>query len=132
MSIPMICIALLALPVFLLGARITLLRATSGKYYGGAEDPESALYKVRRAHGNTIEYVPILAVLMLALAQPPQPNWVLWCMGLATFFRYSVIAGLLFPASMAKANPMRFFGALGTYITGTALVCALFLQIINA
>ncbi len=131
MFIPIICIALLALLVFVLGFKVSITRARSETMYGGKEDPESALYKVQRAHGNTIEYAPILAIMMLALAQSPQPTWVLWSIGLATFFRYLFVAGILFPATMAKPNPMRFLGALGTYLTGIALAGALILQAVN-
>jgi hypothetical protein len=132
MGIPLICISLLGLLVFLLGFRVSMARASSGTMYGGNPDPGSTLYKSQRAHGNTIEYVPILAILMLALAQAPQPSWVIWSMVLATFFRYLIAAGILFPATMAKPNPMRFIGALGTYITGFALVIALGIQAVNA
>lgn len=128
MSIPMICIALLALLVFVLGAKVTMARATSGTFYGGAEDPEGPLYQAQRAHGNAIEYAPILAIAMLALAQSAQPTWVLVFMVVATAFRYLHAAGILFPGTMAKANPMRFFGAVGTYVSGMVLGCALLIQ----
>jgi len=34
-------------------------------------------------------------------------------------------AGMVFPESLAKPNPMRFVGALGTYLTGIMLAVAL-------
>jgi uncharacterized membrane protein YecN with MAPEG domain len=109
-----------------------MARAGSRTIYGGDADPGSSLYKAQRAHGNTVEYAPMLAVLMLALAQTPQPAWVLWTMAAATFFRYLLAAGILFPATMARPNPMRFLGALGTYIAGVVLAAALVIQAINA
>ncbi|TXS92918.1 MAPEG family protein [Parahaliea maris] len=131
MSVPLFCIALLGLLVILLGFRVSLARASSNTVYGGEIDPVSPLYKAQRAHGNTVEYAPILAIMMLALAQAPQPGWVLWSMILATFFRYLFAAGILFPATMAKPNPMRFIGALGTYLTGISLAVALVIQAVN-
>jgi uncharacterized membrane protein YecN with MAPEG domain len=128
MSVAIICIALLALLLILLGFRVSLARAGDKAVIGCNEDPESTLYKAQRAHGNTCEYAPILAIVMLALAQEAQPTWVIWTMVLATFFRYLLAAGLLFPRTIAKPNPLRFFGALGTYISGFALVVALFIQ----
>ena len=132
MTTALSCIALLGFLVVVLGFRVSLVRANSETIYGGSEDPESQLYKVQRAHGNTIEYAPILSVMMLALAQAPQPGWVEWAMILATFFRYLFVVGLLAPSTMAKPNPIRFLGALGTYLAGFALVVALLMQAYGA
>jgi hypothetical protein len=57
---------------------------------------------------------------------------VLWCMILVTFFRYLLVAGILFPRTLAEPNPMRFVGALGTYVSGLGLCIALFLQALRA
>ena len=131
MSVPLICIALLGLLLIVLGFRVSMARASTETMYGGEENPESSLYKAQRAHGNTAEYAPILAVLILALSLSPQPAWVLWSMMLATFFRYLFAAGIIFPDTMDKPNPLRFLGALGTYLSGLALVVALFFQAAN-
>ena len=90
MSIHLICIALLGFLIFGLGFYVSLARNKSGSLYGGETDPESTLYRSQRAHGNTIEYAPILAILMFALGQAEQPVWVVWSMILATFFRYLI------------------------------------------
>ena len=132
MSVPLICIALLGLLVILLGFNVSMARGSTKTIYGGKENPEGKLYKAQRAHGNTTEYAPILAVMMLVLSQASQPSWVIWSMAFATFFRYLFAAGILLPSTMSKPNPMRFLGALGTYITGLALVAALIIQAINA
>ena len=131
MSIALACIALLGFLVFALGFNVSMARASSQTMYGAAEDPENRLYKAQRAHGNTIEYAPFLAIMMLALAQSPQPGWVAWAMIAATFFRYLFVAGILLPATMDKPNPMRFLGALGTYLSGIALVVALALAAVG-
>ena len=47
--------------------------------YGYTTDPEDILYKAIRAHGNTTEYVPIIAVLIYILGTMPVSSWVLWC-----------------------------------------------------
>jgi len=132
MSVPLICVSLLGLLLFVMGFRVSMARAATQTIYGGEENPESTLYKAQRAHGNTMEYVPFLAVMMLALSQSDQPTWVIMSMILATFFRYLIVAGILLPATMAEPNPMRFLGSLGTYISGLALVVALLLHAINA
>jgi uncharacterized membrane protein YecN with MAPEG domain len=132
MSIYLICIALLGLLCLGLGFNVSLNRAKSATLYGGEPDPESKLYKAQRAHGNTIEYAPILAVMIFALGQSHQPDWVLWSMVAVTFFRYLFVLGILLPATMDKANPLRFVGSLGTYLSGLSLVVALFLLAVSA
>jgi hypothetical protein len=131
MSIPLTCIALLAFLSIGLAFAVSLYRAKTGTVYSNNIDPEDSLYKVVRAHGNTVEYAPILAILIYVLSQTDQPGWVIWCMVLATFFRYLFVMGLLIPKTMAKPNPMRFIGALGTYLSGFGLSAALLIQAIN-
>jgi uncharacterized membrane protein YecN with MAPEG domain len=131
MSIGLICIALLAFLCLALGFNVSMARNSSGTIYGCDINPENNLYKAQRAHGNTTEYAPILAVIIFALIQSPQPGWVMGAIVLVTFFRYLLAAGILLPASMAKPHPMRFIGALGTYITGFVLIAALFIQAVG-
>lgn len=132
MSIPLICISLLAFLCIGLGFAVSSARAKTETIYGSAIDPEDSLYKILRAHGNTIEFAPILALLIYILSLQVLSTWVLWCMVLATVFRYMHAAGLIFPKTMAKPNPLRFIGALGTYFTGFGLCIALLLQALGA
>jgi uncharacterized membrane protein YecN with MAPEG domain len=132
MSIYLICISMLALLCLGLGFNVAITRARLGVLYGCEVDPESRLYKAQRAHGNTIEYAPILAVLILALGQSTQPSWVIYSMVAVTFFRYLFVLGILLPATMDKVNPMRLVGSLGSFLSGFALIAALLIQAINA
>lgn len=125
MSIPLLCIALLALLGLVLGLLVSLTRAKSETVIGNSLSAEDPLHKVVRAHGNAMEYIPMLALLMFILAQFPVSQWVIWCMILATFFRYVHAAGMIIPATMAQPNALRFIGALGTYLTGFGLCVAL-------
>ena len=86
------------------------------------------MYKAVRAHGNTAEYVPVLALLIYILGQSGASGWVVWAMVIATFSRYLFVAGIIIPASMETPNPMRFLGSLGTYLSGLALVVALLMK----
>ena len=52
-------------------------------------------------------------------------QWVVWVMVAIAAFRYVLAIGLIFPPSLAKPNPLRFIGALGTYACGVALCVAL-------
>ncbi len=128
MSISLICVALLALLVIGLGFRVSLARRKSSTSCGNNEDPTDPLFKAIRAHGNSIEYAPMLALLIYILGTMPVAAWVTLTMCLATFFRYMLVVGLLYPPTMAKSNKLRFIGALGTYVTGFLLILALFMQ----
>jgi uncharacterized membrane protein YecN with MAPEG domain len=88
------CIALLGLLLFGLGLAVSLKRGSVNTIIGHSTDPADPLYKLVRAHGNTAEYAPMLALLMLALALSEPPAWTLWCMGIATGARYALAAGI--------------------------------------
>ena len=106
MNIALICIALLGFLVLGLGLNVVVFRGKTNTITGTINEPDNPLNKAIRAHGNTTEYAPILAVLIYVLAKI-----------------------LVFPATMAKPNPMRFIGALGTFVFGLALCVALVLKI---
>ncbi len=126
-----LCIALLLFLLLALGLLVSLARFKYMAIYGYADDPEHMLYKLVRAHSNTAEYAPALMVVMYILSLSPQASWVDWCVILVTFCRYLFVVGLLFPKTMAKPNPARFLGALGTYIFGLGLCLALFQQVMT-
>lgn len=130
MKIALICIALLGALVIGLGLYVTICRGKTNTITGGIDEADNILNKAMRAHGNTIEFAPMLAVLIYALGMMRPDVWVVWCMILVTLSRYLIVAGLIFPQTMAKPNPMRFLGALGTYLFGTALCVALIMKVI--
>lgn len=127
MHVALVCVALLGLLLFGLGNAVSMTRRNTNTVIGNSADPTDRLHKLVRAHGNTAEYAPFFAVLMLALAQGEPAAWVLWCMGLATAARYLIAIGLLVGPSLAKPHPLRFVGAVVTYLTGIALSVALLL-----
>ena len=113
-----------------LGLYVTICRGKTNTMTGSIDEADNILNKAMRAHGNTIEFAPILAVLIYALGMMHPDVWVVWCMILVTLSRYLIVAGLVFPQTMAKPNPMRFLGALGTYLFGAALCVALIMKVI--
>ena len=121
MPTALICIALLGFLLFGLGIAVSRKRGSTNTIAGHSTDPADPLYKLVRAHGNTAEYAPLLAVLMLALALNDPAAWLLWCMGLATAARYLIVIGMLASMTLAKPHPLRFVGALTTYLAGIAL-----------
>jgi uncharacterized protein len=117
----LICAAVLGLLLFGLGLSVSAIRFREGTVSGCEPDPTNLLYKFVRAHANTAEYVPFLAVLFLYLgAQAPSPITVSLIV-IATLCRCLLVIGLIAWPTMAKPNPARFIGALGTYLTGLAL-----------
>ncbi|TMA80544.1 MAG: MAPEG family protein [Deltaproteobacteria bacterium] len=120
-----ICIALLALLLFGLGLAVSLTRGSAQRIIGYSDDPTDRLHKLCRAHGNAAEYVPILALLIYILGARGPAAWITWTFVAATVFRYLHAAGMIFPATLAAPNPMRFLGALGTYLAGLVLAIAL-------
>jgi uncharacterized membrane protein YecN with MAPEG domain len=126
MKTALVCIALLGLLIFLLGLAVSLTRGSTKRNFGYADDPADRLHKLCRAHANAAEYAPILGLLMLVLAMRGEPAaWLLWTMMLATAFRYAHAAGMIAMPTLNRPNPLRFIGALGTYVCGVALAGAL-------
>jgi hypothetical protein len=119
------CTAVLGLLLFALGLAISVQRTRLGVLSGYAPEPGQLLTKLVRAHGNTAEYAPFLAVLFLYLGAQHPPAWQLWCMAGATACRLLLVVGLLAWPSMSKPNPARAVAGLGTYAFGAALCVAL-------
>ena len=121
MNVGVICTSVLGLLLFGLGLYVSLLRQRTGRSMGCDTSPIDPLHRAVRAHGNTAEYTPFLAVLFLWFAMHPAPVWVSITIVLATLARVSLVAGLLFGPSLDRPTPARFVGALLTYGTGLAL-----------
>jgi uncharacterized protein len=126
MTVALTCIALLGLLVFGLGLAVSATRGSTKTNIGYSNDPADRLYKLVRAHGNAAEYAPMLAVLMLAIGMRQPVTWMLWTFVAATAFRYVHAAGMILSPTLAQPYPLRFIGALGTYVCGLALVAAAF------
>ena len=129
MSIPLLCTVILALLLFALGFHVSLGRGRERRGAGFDDDPTSNLYKRVRAHGNTAEYAPMFAILFLALDQFQLGTWEVSLIIAATACRVLIVAGMLMSPDLNKAQPLRFVGALGTYVTGLGLAVALLLHL---
>ncbi len=124
MATALLSVGLLGLLVFLLGANVSRERRSVTVTQHEAEaDPASSLRKAIRAHGNCIEYVPMLALMILAvgLRSPLLPTWIAALMFAAVASRYIHAAGVLTGGSVYEANAMKRIGAAGTYLTGLLL-----------
>jgi uncharacterized membrane protein YecN with MAPEG domain len=125
-TIALVCVAILGALLFGLGMAVSGTRFQAQTVSGCPPDPTNRLTKLVRAHGNTAEYAPFFAVLFLYLGahNPSQATVVL--IVAATAARCLIVAGLLAWPSMAKPNPARFIGGVGTYACGIALCITLF------
>ncbi len=125
MAYALLSVGLLGLLVFLLGANVSRERRSVAPTQHEAEaDPKSALRKAIRAHGNCIEYVPMLSLMILAigLAIPMLISaWIIALMAAAVASRYIHAIGILVGGSVYEANLLKQIGAAGTYLTGLIL-----------
>jgi len=124
MTVAVLCTGLLGLLVFGLGIAVSGVRGSSGKTFGYIADPTDRLCKLVRAHGNATEYAPMLAILILYLGAHNPGRWLMWTFAIATICRYLHALGMILSKSLDRPDPLRFVGALGTYITGLILAFA--------
>lgn len=123
--IVLVCVMVLGLLLFVLGIAVSVTRLRSGMLSGNVAEPTNRLNKLVRAHANTAEYAPFLAVLFLYHgAHDPSASTIGWIIA-ATVSRCLLVISLLAWPTMGKANPLRFIGGTGTYICGIALCTAL-------
>jgi uncharacterized membrane protein YecN with MAPEG domain len=74
MNVAYVCIALLGLLLFGLGIAVSATRGKTNVASGSSGNPEDPLEKMIRAHGNTAEYAPMLAIIMLLLSTTNPPS----------------------------------------------------------
>ena len=121
MSTAVICTGVLGLLVFGLGLAVSLTRGATSTSIGFNPDPADRLYKMVRAHGNATEFNPMLAVLILYLGTRQPASWLEWVFVLAAASRVLHAAGMILSPTLAKPQPLRFIGAVGTYVAGIIL-----------
>jgi len=129
MTTALVCIALLGLLLFGLGLGVSWTRGRTQQVIGAPDDPTSALLKAVRAHGNTTEFAPMLALLILLVGMRDPAAWVVWTMVIATLSRYLIAIGILASPTLERPHPLRALGALGTYVTGVMLCVALLMSL---
>lgn len=119
------CVFALTVLFFGLSLAITVTRLRTRTLYGVPDDPARFLTKLVRAHGNTAEYVGVLALLILALGTAPRSEWVQGLMVLAVVARLVFAVAMLTCSSLAIFDPVRALAVTGTYVAGFGLGIAL-------
>jgi uncharacterized protein len=126
MTAAIVCTAIVAAMLFLVGLNVSRSRGATAKA-GGSQmpiDPASRLLIAVRAHGNAAEYVPTLIVLFLVVgARSPAGVAIPLIIG-ATVARVVHAYGMLTAPSLAMQTRARLAGAVGTYLFGVALAVA--------
>ena len=126
MTTAIICTAILAALLFLLGANVSRMRGVQAKE-GGPQlptDPADRLLIAIRAHGNAAEYIPTMIVLFLLVgARSPAVVAIPLIIG-ATAARVVHAYGMLTAPSLAVQTKARAAGAAGTYFLGAGLAVA--------
>jgi uncharacterized membrane protein YecN with MAPEG domain len=122
-TVTVVCIALMGMLLFLLGANVTRHRAMTGKQGGNQmpTDPAAPLLIAVRAHGNAAEYIPTMIVLLLVCSALSDSWWVDALSVAALLVRTVHAAGMLTAKTLAAHGPLRDTGALGTYLVGLTL-----------
>jgi uncharacterized membrane protein YecN with MAPEG domain len=118
-----VCIALMGILLFLLGANVTRHRALRGKS-GETQmptDPADRLFIAQRAHGNASEYVPTLIGLLIVCSALTGGWWLNALAVTAVAARTVHAFGLLTADTMDTHGPVRDAGAVFTYLSGLAL-----------
>lgn len=120
-TITVVCMALLGILLFLLGANVTRNRALRGGGNQQPTDPADRLLIAVRAHGNAAEYIPTMIVLLLVCSALSDSRLIDVLAVAAVVVRFTHAIGMLRSATLAAHGPLRDIGALGTYLVGIAL-----------
>jgi uncharacterized membrane protein YecN with MAPEG domain len=121
-TISIVCIALMGILLFLLGANVTRHRAQRGATGNQMPtDPADRMFIAQRAHGNAAEYVPTLIVLIIVCSTLTDGWWLDTLAITAAAARITHAVGMLTSKSLASHGPVRDSGAMFTYLSGVAL-----------
>jgi uncharacterized membrane protein YecN with MAPEG domain len=121
-TISVVCIALMGILLFHLGANVTRHRAQRGATGNQMPtDPADRMFIAQRAHGNAAEYVPTLIVLIIVCSTLTDGWWLDTLAITAAAARITHAVGMLTSKSLASHGPVRDSGAMFTYLSGVAL-----------
>jgi len=116
--IALVCTGLLGLLLFVLGMAVSGARAKFNILIGVTPEPDSMLNRLVRAHGNTAEHAPFLAILFMLLGVRQPSSLVVGLIIAATLARWVFVVGLLSAKTLTRPSSLRFLGALTTYVCG--------------
>jgi hypothetical protein len=121
-STVVLCVALLVIFYGALSLNVSRVRR---KRRSDSTVPEAALTKAIRAHGNAAEYIPLFAGGLLYLNSVAPSPFVVGLAVAVVVCRLMHAAGMFLIPTVNERHPLRFIGALGTYLCLFALGGAL-------
>lgn len=113
MNTLLLCTAVLILMYAGLSFNVSRVRLKRRRF---PETPEAELNKAVRAHGNASEYLPLFALLFLYFNLTGPGLAAVALAIVATISRVAHCAGMFSVSDATQRHPLRFWGALGTYI----------------
>jgi uncharacterized membrane protein YecN with MAPEG domain len=121
-TIVIVCIALMGILLFVLGANVTRHRAIRGVTGNQMPtDPTDQMFIAQRAHGNAAEYIPTLIGLLIVCSALTDGWWLDTLAITAAAARLMHALGMLTSTTLAEHGPLRDAGAMFTYLSGVAL-----------
>lgn len=103
--------------LILLGLSLLVVRARRANAVAIGDGGNPVLLRAQRAHGNAAEYIPIVLILMLALAGLKASSLLLHAIGLALTF-----GRLLHGIGLSQSAGLSVGRALGMVLTWAALI----------
>lgn len=89
---------------------------------------DAQLTKAIRAHGNASEYIPLFIAVFLYLSMKG-PDYFLSAIAIVTTVsRFAHALGMFRIASVSERHPLRYYGALGTYVCLFVIAAAFLLR----
>lgn len=73
----------------------------------------------------------MLAILMLYLGVHAPTPWITWTMVVVTACRYLIVVGILASSTLDQPHPIRFIGALRTYVGGLTLAITALMTVLG-
>jgi uncharacterized membrane protein YecN with MAPEG domain len=103
--------------VLILAVLVTRARRKHGVLLGDGGNP--AVLQAQRAHGNAVEYVPIILVLLLTLASLRASIWLIHAIGALLVF-----GRILYAIGLYQSTGLSVGRGLGMVLTWAALLIA--------
>ncbi len=125
MNILVLCSGLLAALYAALSVNVSVTRLRRRK---DSSITEAQLTKAIRAHGNASEYIPLFIASFLFLGISGSSPTLAVVAVLATVSRVAHAAGMFLIANVSERHPLRYYGALGTYVCLIAVGVAILLR----
>ena len=125
MNILVLCSGLMALLYAALSVNVSVTRLRKQK---DSSITEEQLTKAIRAHGNASEYIPLFIASFLFLGISGSSPALAIVAVLATVSRLAHAAGMFRIANVSERHPLRYYGAIGTYVCLFAIAVAVLLR----